>query len=129
VRNAAGCEDHPTTSMFLQLYKLLTVYSVVRLPKRRVQRAGGVVPVDAQVIAIPLPTVPKQSQRLQSVAVAAECLDSLSICASDEDPDPEDVPPAATGTAKENIVYYVAGFVVRHFKKQVSCFSCITQLM
>ena len=99
VRNAAGCEDHPTTSMFLQLYKLLTVYSVIRLPKRRVQRAGRAVPVEAPAIVIPLPTVKMQSKSLM------------------------------TGTAKENIVYYVAGFVVRHFKKLVSCFSCITQLM
>lgn len=128
MRNAAGCEEHPTTSMFLQLYKLLTVYSVIRLPKRRVQRAGRTVPIDAPPIAIPLPTTQKQSKRLQTIAVATECLDSLSVCVSDEDADPEDVLPPATGTAKENIVYYVAGFVVRHFKKQISCFSCFTQL-
>lgn len=133
IRNAAGCEDHPTASMFLQLYKLLSVYSVIRLPKRRVQRAGrDDSDDDRRVLAIPLPVVQSQTKRSQTVAVAAECLDSLSAFATDDDLDrdldPDCIPPAPTGSAKDNIVYYVAGFVVRRCKKLVSCPTCLQNL-
>ena len=133
IRNAAGCEDHPTTSMFLQLYKLLSVYSVVRLPKRRVQRAGrDDTNDDRRVLAIPLPAVQQQTKRCKTVAVASECLDSLSAFAADDDLDrdldPDCIPPAPTGSAKDNIVYYVAGFVVRRCKKLVTCTACLEHL-
>lgn len=33
IRQAAGSNDHPNSPTFLQLYKLLTVYSVIKPPK------------------------------------------------------------------------------------------------
>lgn len=33
IRQAAGSNDHPSCSTFLQLYKLLSVYSVIKPPK------------------------------------------------------------------------------------------------
>lgn len=71
----------------------------------------------------------KSTERGQNVAIAAECLDYLSVFTSEDiDTDPDNVPPAPTGSAKDNIVYYVAGFVVRKCKKLVTCQTCISQL-
>ncbi|XP_011875542.1 PREDICTED: uncharacterized protein LOC105566272 [Vollenhovia emeryi] len=33
IRQAAGCNDHPSCPTFLQLYKLLSVYSIIKPPK------------------------------------------------------------------------------------------------
>ncbi|XP_043283154.1 uncharacterized protein [Venturia canescens] len=33
IRQAAGCNDHPNCPTFLQLYKLLSIYSVIKPPK------------------------------------------------------------------------------------------------
>ncbi|KMQ90093.1 tigger transposable element-derived protein 7-like protein [Lasius niger] len=33
IRQAAGCNDHPNSPTFLQLYKLLSVYSIIKPPK------------------------------------------------------------------------------------------------
>ncbi|XP_024893271.1 uncharacterized protein LOC112468370 [Temnothorax curvispinosus] len=33
IRQSAGCNDHPNCPTFLQLYKLLSVYSVIKPPK------------------------------------------------------------------------------------------------
>ena len=33
IRQAAGCNEHPTCSTFLHLYKILSVYSVLKPPK------------------------------------------------------------------------------------------------
>lgn len=32
IRQAAGCNDHPGCATFLQLYKLLSVYSIIKPP-------------------------------------------------------------------------------------------------
>jgi hypothetical protein len=114
--------------MFLQLYKLLSVYSVLRLPKRSIQRTGRTVTNNVPAIVVPMPAPQKSTERGKHVAIVAECLDSLSAFTSDEDIDPDSLPPAPSGSAKDNIVYYVAGFVVRKCKKLVTCQTCITQL-
>lgn len=33
IRQAAGCNDHPNCPTFLQLYKLLSIYSIIKPPK------------------------------------------------------------------------------------------------
>jgi hypothetical protein len=78
-----------------------------------------------------MPPVQKQTTHHKTVAVASECLESLSAFTSDEtldDTDPDNVPPPPTGSTKDNIVYYVSGFVVRRMRKVVSCDSCVSQL-
>jgi hypothetical protein len=111
--------------MFMQLYRLLSVYSLIRLPKRRSAsetRHG---------VALPLPSssAKTQTKRSSTVAVAAECLDSLAAFASDDiDVDPGDLPEPSSGTTKDNIIFYVAGFVVRRLKRVTNCNTCINQL-
>lgn len=33
IRQAAGCNDHPSCPTFLQLYKVLSIYSIIKPPK------------------------------------------------------------------------------------------------
>jgi len=125
IRHAGGCDDHPTTVMFMQLYCLLSVYSLIQLPKRHSA-------VDTRLgVALPLPSssTKTQTKRSSTVAVAAECLDSLAAFASDDaDVDPGDLPEPSSGTTKDNIIFYVAGFVVRRMKRVTNCDTRIKQL-
>jgi hypothetical protein len=125
IRHAGGCDDHPTTVMFMQLYRLLSVYSLIRLPKRRsaVDTRHGV------TLPLPSSSTKTQTKRSSTVAVAAECLDLLAAFASDDmDVDPGDLPEPSSGTTKDNIIFYVAGFVVRRMKRVTNCDTCIKQL-
>ena len=113
--------------MFLQLYRLLSVYSLLRLPKRR--GAG-----DSRGVTLPLPSPAgtQLTKRSATVAFAAERLDSLGTLHHDDDTDVDpgdiDEPDLSFGSVKDNIVHYVSGFVLRHCKKMISCHNCFVHL-
>jgi len=109
--------------VFVKLYRLLSVYSLIKPPRRR----GDVVDGVTTSLQVPLPSR-HQTKRIQTVANAAECIESLATFSSD---DAIDVQPSAISSAlttRDNIVYYVAGFVVRHCKRVVSCEHCMSAL-
>lgn len=125
LRHAAGCDDHPTATMFVQLYRLLSVYSLLRLPRRRINSYSNQQLCHANLRINPV----KVTKRQAAVSMATECIDSLVAFVSDENPvDAVDVPPLATlsVTTKDNIVFYVAGFVIKHCLKVLHCSSCIS---
>jgi hypothetical protein len=127
LRYAAGCEDHPTATMFVQLYRLLSVYSLLRLPRRRISSYSN-----QQLCHTKLHiTQSKSTKRQAAVAMASECIESLVVFMNDDDPtDAVDAPPLATlpASAKDNIVFYVAGFVIKHCLKVVHCSTCIASI-
>jgi hypothetical protein len=112
--------------MFLQLYRLLSVYSLLRLPKRQ----SGVDSSRGITLQLPKPATQLQTKRSNTVAVAAECLESLAtfVACDDMDIDPSELPEPSHGTTKDNIMYYVAGFVLSRVKRVTSCDSCIGHL-
>jgi hypothetical protein len=94
------------------------VYSVRHLPKRSIPRAGRTVTDNVPAIVVPMPALQKSTERGKYVAIAAECLAFLSAFtqAEDVDTDPDNIPAALTGSAKDIIVSYVAEFLVRKCK-------------
>jgi hypothetical protein len=127
MRHAAGSEDHPTASMFVQLYRLLSIYSLLRLPRRR---ANTHVSQPLQPVPVVLHSRSSTTARQSAVQLAAECMDGMAAFADDECLDAVDVPPLPVSSAstKDNIVFYVAGFVVRHCVRVLSCATCIAAL-
>lgn len=121
IRYSAGCEDHPTASVFIQLYRLLSVYSLLRLPKKStsVESSGISLPVRANKSA--------ESKRSATVALAAECLDSMAALTEDDN-DTVDELDSNFPVSTQNIIYYVAGYVVRHCRRVVNCDTCLSAL-
>jgi hypothetical protein len=78
-----------------------------------------------------MPALQKSTGRGKKVTVAAECLDSLSVLRQmmTKRHWPDNVPPAPTGYAKDNIVYYVAGFCghVLHAELERNWFMSVIQ--
>ena len=118
IRYSAGCDNHPTAAVFMQLYRLL------RLPKRSTS-------VSASGVMLPVRDVAATtSKRSATVAVAAECLESMAaVMADDDEAMADDEPDHSLPLTTHNIVYYVAGFVVRHCSRVVKCTDCIEHLM
>jgi len=127
LRHAAGCEDHPTATMFVQLYRLLSVYSLLRLPRRCISSYSNHQLCHAKLRVTPV----KSTKRQAAVALATECIESIVVFMNDDNPaDAVDVPPLATmsATTKDNIVFYVAGFVIKHCLKVLHCSTCIAAI-
>lgn len=114
--------------MFVQLYRLLSVYSLLRLPRRRM---NSYVRVETSVPTVAVPARKMATKRQAAVHQAEECIDSLSAFVTDEDgPDAVDIPQLSdfSSNPKDSVVFYVAGFVVRHCKRVLSCQNCIAGL-
>jgi hypothetical protein len=120
IRYAAGCEDHPTAATFVKLYRLLSVYSLLRLPRRR----GNTAAYTTQP-QLPVASCHQPSKRAHSVSAAAECIDSLLTFSADDDVELEEDVVLSTLSTRDNIVYYVAGYVVRHCKRVMHCTLCL----
>jgi len=127
IRHAAGCEDHPTASMFIQLYRLLSIYSLIRLPRRRQNSFANRHLTQPALVVPPAKTVTK---RQTAVVNAAECIESLEAFMGDEDLEAVEVLEFsdAAGGIVDNIVYYVGGFVVRHCLRILKCTICLAAL-
>ena len=109
--------------MFLYLYRLLSVYSLLRLPKRCSS-------VESSGIAVQLkPNTRTTTKRAHAVSTAAECLDAMAAFSNDDnDSDTEPSEQLSDYTTKDNIVYYVAGFVVRHCRRVTKCYTCLSAI-
>jgi len=99
----------------------LSVYSLLRLPKKStsVESSGISLPVRANKSA--------ESKRSATVALAAECLDSMAYLTED-DIDTVDELDSNFPVSTQNIIYYVAGYVVRHCRRVVNCDTCLSAL-
>lgn len=128
IRHAAGSEDHPTASMFVQLYRLLSVYSLLRLPRRRINSYVSPHPQDAPMLVVPRKSATK---RQAAVHQAADCIDSLSAFMTDErGMDAVEIPRLSdfSSSPKDAVVFYVSGFVIRHCRRVVDCERCMAGL-
>lgn len=128
IRHAAGCEDHPTASMFIQIYRLLSVYSLLRLPRRRLNSY-----VNNSQLELSIRPAKSATKRQAAVDMAAACIDHNASVLDDDvdlDLDAVDVPMLSNMSASpvDNIVFYVAGFVLRHCRKTTTCGECIAGL-
>jgi len=113
--------------MFLHLYRLLSVYSLLRLPRRSIS-------VASTGLNLPVKTAVKSTVRSQTVNCASECIDSLAAFQADEFDEFDDIdgdPSTSNSVAQNstnNIVYYVAGYVVRHCRNITKCIECLAKL-
>jgi len=110
----------------LHLYKILSVYSVLRPPKH-----GNCTITDADVPKISLADLrgifhDKTSERFEKIVKLKEKLDSLiannewEACEILPDVDSE-----SDSSIRDCIVYYVCGYVTRKILKHKKCPTCI----
>ena len=60
-------------------------------------------------------------------ALAAECLDSMAALTEDDN-DTVDELDSSFSVSTQNIIYYVAGYVVRHCRRVVNCDTCLSAI-
>jgi len=132
VRQATGPNEHPTAPTFLQVYKLLSVYSILRPPK-----TGNceILDCNPKVTFNDLKKVfsEEQSEREQKIKKLKDKLDYLveegswdpidDIILQDHNYCNE-----IKSTVKDCIIYYICGYVCRQVLKRTQCDKCIFAL-
>lgn len=123
IRQAGGQNEHPTFPTFLQLYRMLSLYSLLRPP----WYGNCTVPEKGQSAFLTLADfreVFKPSSKQQvKLEKLKQRLDGL-INEGDWECDEVFEHDYSNATVVDCIVYYVTGFVSRKLSKQTSCAVC-----
>lgn len=127
IRQASGPNDHPTTPTFLHLYKILSVYSVLKPPKY-----GNFSVSNSDAPSLSLADLSeifhdKHNQREDKINKLKNKLDKLIQEGLWE---PSDILPNCNYNGecsmRDCIVYYVCGYVTRKLLRFKKCPKCIS---
>lgn len=130
IRQSAGPNDHPTTPTFLHLYKILSIYSVLKPPKH-----GNCTVTNTDAPKISLADLheifhDKTSDRSTKINNLKSRLDTLIAEGIWE---PCQVLPSMDSydehsSIRDCVVYYVCGYVTKQILKRKKCPKCIEYL-
>lgn len=128
IRQAGGQNDHPATPTFLQLYKLLSLYSILKPPK-----SGNCTVINDRPAA-PLITVSRlkeiYSTGSTSPAVFEELKKELDTLVNHEEWEFDDVVEHdyAYAPVIDCVVYYLTGYLSSKIVRHSKCDKCKTSL-
>ena len=117
IRQAAGCNDHPNSPTFLQLYKLLSVYSIIKPPKFGNCTVSEQPSPQLLLSLRDLKTAYGQKSEAKSVKYGCEIRAKLDEILQHDDWEADDViennpeHDYALSSILDCIIYYVTGFL------------------
>lgn len=128
-RQATGPNDHPNCPTFLQVYKMLTMYSILKPPK-----TGNCMILDSTTPKITISDLKNvfskydTPERQIKINKLTERLDTLVT----QDVEVDDVfqPDIFIdhnyykSNSETCVLYYICGFVSRHINKHIKCSDC-----
>lgn len=128
IRQAAGPNDHPTGPTFLHLYRILSIYSVLRPPK-----SGNCSILDNEAPKISLTELKEifhststiRQQKLLSLKSKVDMLIDEGTWEADEIFEDHNYNEAS---ALNCIIYYATGYVTNKISKNTSCMICLNAL-
>ncbi|KAL5240713.1 hypothetical protein ACI65C_008123 [Semiaphis heraclei] len=132
IRQVAGPNDHPTTPTFLQLYRMLSVYSIIKPPK-----SGNccILEENIPVITITdLKTILNDKNDVNVREVKINNLKQKIDCIVEEgqwnfeDVFSEHNYSDVSSTAFECAVYFMAGYINKRLIKKTKCETCLKSL-
>lgn len=132
-RQATGPNDHPTTPTFLQIYKMLSVYSILKYPKtgncKILEKNTPKITINDLKNIFVINKVDKEDKLLK-------LQERLDLIVKEGKWETEDVfesdihnyctPYKAEVT--DCVIYYISGFVCWHILKHTNCDVCINAL-
>lgn len=137
-RQVTRPNEHPTAPTFLQVYKLLSISSILKPPKTRNCQI-----LDSTTPKIPLTDLKELSE--SNLSERQQKIEKLklkinNIIDEDDECDPLDatvidiIPnhnysEIQKATAKEYVIYYICGFMCRQIVlKRTKCLNCLSAL-
>lgn len=127
VRSFGGDEDHPTITHFGQIFRLLCLYTPLKMATKG--NCSG--EADSVLVAV---NESLSEKKLDALSRKEAREDKLGKCISQT----EFLEPAAEdklqhsysrSTAKENALHYLAGYVAKKARKSTNCADCLVTLV
>ncbi|KAL4091679.1 hypothetical protein QTP88_026332 [Uroleucon formosanum] len=129
IRQAAGPNDHPTGPTFLHLYRILSIYSVLRPPK-----SGNCTILDCQAPKISLSELKnifncESTVRQEKINILNSKVDLLVDKGSWEADEVFEDHNYNEASVLNCIIYYTTGYVSKQISKNTSCTLCLSALV
>lgn len=129
-RQVSGPNDHPCSTTFLQIYKALSVYSILKPPK-----TGNCMILDnttPKITINDLKTVfnDNTAERTSKLNSLKSKLDSLAVKITDINTVfDEDIHNYYKTDIKYCVIYYICGYITKSFSKSITCDTCRTAVI
>jgi len=131
-RQATGPNEHPSTPTFLQVYKMLSMYSLLKPPK-----SGNCKILEPTVHTITITDLnlvdnKKQvSQRAEKIENLRKKLDNLIMTNVEVDDIifEHNIHNYNKAKAEDCVIYYICGYITKNLIKTVKCDTCLTVLI
>lgn len=129
-RQVSGPNDHPCSTTFLQVYKTLSVYSILKPPK-----TGNCMILDdttPKITINDLKTVfnDNTAERTAKLKSLKNKLDLLAVQETDiESVFDEQIHNYFKADTKDCVIYYICGYITKHFTKSITCDVCRTAVI
>ncbi|XP_077516220.1 uncharacterized protein LOC144126127 [Amblyomma americanum] len=126
VRSFGGDEDHPTVTKFSQLFRLLSLYTPVKLATKGNCEAG-----DERVLLSTFESLGEKRREalLQKRKVKDEVFQRLTSLPSRGLSAPFDDDVYSVSSPEKAALYYLAGYVAHKMMKVISCMECKSDTM
>ncbi|CAI6359121.1 unnamed protein product [Macrosiphum euphorbiae] len=123
VRQATGPNDHPSTPTFLQVYKILSAYSILKPPK-----SGNCTILETATPKISLNDIKEvfnaneslRFKKLQNLTSRLDEIVNTGMWEADDILDHD----YCKSSVKECITYYICGYVSRKLSNHTKCNNC-----
>lgn len=130
-RQVNGPNDHPCTATFLQVYKMLSVYSILKPPK-----TGNCKILETNTTKISISDlktvynnkiINEREEKLKSLKQKLDLLAVQEI--SIDNVFDNNIHNYYNAGAKDCVLYYICGYITKNFTKNFTCDVCRTAVM
>lgn len=124
VRQSCGADDHPSANQFLYVYRLLSVNSLIK-PPRRANVVSDPVAIFQTMKSIkhePLSFVSAIEEHIDDVMLHDEPFANVFVCSLDCDHC------YVQSSPMQCIMYYLSGYVAHKLRRFTTCIDCIAGL-
>jgi len=130
-RQATGPNDHPCAATFLQVYKMLSMYSILKPPE-----TGNCKILDFNTDKITITDLKNifnennsTSQRTEKINILQNRIDSMI----EEDTEIDDIfdnniHNYFKSKVEDCVIYYICGFITKNLTKKINCDACLKMI-
>jgi len=129
-RQATGPNEHPNTPTFLQVYKMISVYSLLKPPK-----TGNCKILEPNIHTITINDLNSVinnehvSQRDEKIETLKKKLDSLVMNEVEvDDIFDSNIHNYYKAEVEDCVLYYICGYITKNIIKKIICNNCLTVL-
>lgn len=129
-RQATGPNEHPSTPTFLQVYKMLSIYSLLKPPKtgncKILEPSVHTISINDLHYVVNNDDVTQRNQKIENLKKKLDSLITIDM-GLDEIFD-NSIHNYNKSEVEDCVLYYICGFMTKNLIKNIKCNICLTTI-